>query len=920
MGIPAFLVNAGLSLGLEIVTNWLFPKPANKIADEAPQLGIGQPLYFAWGGLCFCPTNLLYALTTAQAGIDDKHSAYGTFGLVNPQNTEFLAWRVNGYIIATKSSYFPLAAPTLLGLTNAKSKSGKKGKGGGGGNSAGTYINGDGLTIYDDVGYYCQFGSIVPNSDFNTLGFGDLKYESLSWMHVRGRRNLVGMPASRHVWYLRNGALSGGSNILADGSANDPAQFLVRLNYGGNINNYFNITSPHGLRRLNAIVCFETPVHGGQQTDLVAIGNGEARIVRKNIGTPTIEYSVVGIPTANNRTPIISPYEPNQQDVTSIANPQFTATVTIGSINNVLEERQMPIAGNAPFRSFAGTVYDRDNIPCGSIGINEQLYGWNGYVFRKYADPTIGTNTTPPTYIDRFTVSLSSIVADLLATRGVDISELIFDAGFDEDIVGFTCTGEDVQAMIVSLCTAYNKFCFRQRDGRYRFMPYPDPTPTSAPNLVIDAEKLIAPPAIEILDESSQPQSVELTFRNVNKQLAEDTIVVGNGNSPYKNKTRINASLNTIEATAMGWRILRLIKNTYVKAELMVDASAQILEPGDIVDLYFYAGDPIRLMVANAEYGQDLTVKLTCVNLVGESPTNLGQIPSYITLPPVVPIPVGSSLAYINAETRTANARLVDGGNLLYTTSDSPYTIGSGDPPSNTIRTAAIGAYEGKVVSFQARNDIRYGIDAIVINNTRDGQILPNSGEIRIGRSWVSYATATIGLNNTYTITGVATGLYGSTYMIGIGDDCYVSGINPIAPVYPAVHPSAAQGSTTLLPETFVRGTADRTYGLPRVVFSVDSGILRIWYGKAGARSTDFLRTKTEGSEDFARSIWVINTANGQYIEIAYGGALMYHEQLLTAIAYDRGDVFELVENRTIGSVVYNAPPYGTWVNEATAT
>lgn len=919
--VPALLVNAGISLGLELISSWLFPKPQQKINDEFPSAETGSPLYFVWGGLAFCPATLLYALTTDQAGIDDKHSAYGVIGLVNPQNTELLALRINGYIIATKSTYFPLATPTVLGLTNSKNKSGKKGKGAAANNASrtDTYVNGGGLTIYGDVGYYCQFGSIVPNPDFNILGFGDLNYESLSWMNIRGRRNLVGLPASRVVWYIRNGNVVATGTVFADGSANDPAEFAVKLNYGGNINNYFNITSPRGVRKMNAIVCFESQTPGGQQTDLLALGNGEARIVRKNIGTPTIEYSVVGFPTANNRTPIISPFEPNQQDVTLINNPVYTATIVVGAPGDVLTNVQMPMAGTAPFRSYLGTVYDSSNTAIGTIGIGQQVYGWNGYVFRNYLAPTTGTNTTPPIAIDKDTVSLSAIFADLLATRGIGINEIIFDPGFDEPVLGFTCTAEDITGTIINLCTAFNKFCFRNREGKYRFMNYPTLAATAAPAMTIVAEDLVAPPSVEILDESSQPQSVELTFRNINKQLAEDTILVGNGNSPYRNKTRVNLSLNPISANEIGWRILRLIKNTYLKVELMVDVKAQILEPGDIIDFTFYPGVPLRLMISNAEYGQDLTVKLTCVNYVGESAIGLGQTPTFNTLPPAIPTPPAESVEYIHAETRTANARLRDGGNLLYTTSNSPYSTTSGDPPTNTIRIAAIGAYEGKVASYQGRTDIRYGIDAIVISGTRDGQVLPSSGEIRIGNSWVKYAAATIGVGGSYNLTGIMTGLYGSTYQIAVGDDCYVSANNPIAPVFPDVSPSVAQGLVAILSETFNRGLADRAYGLPRVVFSISSGVLRIWYGKAGSRSTDFLRTKTDGSEDFARSIWLLNTANSQSIEITYGGISMYHEQILTGITFSKGDVFELVENKTIGSATYSTPTYGTWVNTTTA-
>jgi hypothetical protein len=921
MAIPAIVGNLALSIGLSLVSNWLFPKATAKIADDTPQLDTGSPIYFAYGSLAFVPGHLLYALTTTQAGTDDKHSTYAHIGLANPRQTKLIALRINGYILSTQSTWFPLATPAALGLTDSKSKSGKKGKTSGTNTSSDTYTNGYGLKTYTDIDYTVQLETNVYNSHFGLLGYPEIQYEGLTWLKIAGRRNLIGLPASRNVWYVENGDLTDRGTVYAYGQYNDPVALKVNLNYGTNffITNSvdFNISAQHGVRAMNSIVCFESQTFGSYTRSLVTFGEDNGIIIREDIGNPTITYTVDGTPTAANALANRGDYEQTMLDITEITNPTVNDRVIVAGLNGELQERLLPAPATAPFRSYNGLIYDSFNNLVLTVSYGLKLYGWGISVFREFAESkTGGTNNTTPVAIATKTIALSAIILDLLSLRGIPATQVSFSNWTDTPILGFTCTAENVHDTIVNLCTCYNKFCYKARDGDYVFMDYPVVNDAIA---TIIPDDFTAEPTSEILDMSSQPQSVELTYRNTAKQLSEDTVTVGNTASQYKNKTRLNVSMSSVEASKVSWNILNLIKNTYLKIELFVDIYFQSLEPGDVIDLFYYPGEPIRLLVANVEYGQDLTVKLSCVNYVSDSSRTQGQIPNWSNLPPVSPSVPPSSIEYINAEMRSPNASLTTGGNLLYTTANAPYRSVGGSPEVSQVRVATVGLYEGTVVDITNNPvDQRYGLTAIKIANGRDGQVCPASGEMRVGNSWISYGARTIGADNSITIGGIQAGLYGSDYKISLGDECHVSGNNPIDPVYPNVFPSVSQGAIAIISDTFDRGHAERSYGLPRLTFSVSSGVLRIWFGRNGARSDFFLRTKTDGAADFNRSLWLSNTANGQSVEIVYTAGQMYHEQILTGLSYQKDDVLELVENKTIGASGYSTPTYGAWVNSCT--
>ena len=933
MALPALLVNVGLSLGLELITNWLFPPPQKKIADDQPQLEKGQPLYFCWGET-FAPAHLLYALTRSQSGTDEKHATYGAIGIANPQQTELLALRINGYIISTKSGNYPLTSPETLGLSgSAKGKGkGKKKTNRDPTLDDGTYVNQYGMTTYNDIGFTTQFGDKVYNNHFGILGYGDINYERLSWLAITGRRNVIGLPGARQVWYVIN-KNPVTTTIQINGSNNDPVIVHIVLFYNNSfiINNNVDVyfSSLHGFRGYQRITCFDGATFGSRSQSLLLIANGVEYVIKTDLQASvafsmdipttlptTTNGSDANTITGSNPLTTIGNFSRFILDISQANVNVLTNTVILGTEKGELFSYTLGSQKTAPFRSFNGVIYDSNNAYVDTVSPIMRVYGWNGRIYGNLVGDPFVPNNTPSRSITTSGINLSTIIRELVGYRQISPAKIIFKPGFEEVLHGFTCSTENVKDTILNLLTCYNKFVYRDREDNIVFCPYPS-APTAT--FIITPDLLTAEPKIEIVPQSALPECIELSYRNSAMQLSEDAMLIGNSASGgYKSSIRLNANLSSTEATKIGWNALNLIKHTYLKADIQIDKSGQVLEPGDVIDFQYFPDQTLRLLISSVEYGQDLSVKLTCVNYVGAQPLPAGILPTINVLPPISIPPLPDTHVYLNTEPQAANATLENGGSLFYTTSSSPYSTSGGIPATTTLRPSSAGTYEGILTSiFSAYGDDRQelGLIGVGILGNREGQNIANSGVIRIGKSWVSYnGVIRIG-NSGFTMAKIKTGLFGSSSKLTLGDDVYVPGNNLIAPNTPTVFPSVSQANFTSLAPTYNLGFANATYGLPHVNFSINSGVLRAYFGSSGARASKVFGVQTEGVPDFDRIIKITNTITSATITVPLPAGQRYLELAMT-INSIRGAVITLTETTSDGSV----PTYGSWINSAIAT
>lgn len=931
MALPALLTNIGISFGLQLITNWLFPPPVKKIADDVPQLEKGQPLYFCWGET-FAPTHLLYALTPSQAGTNEKHATYGALGIANPSNTKLLALRINGYIISTQSNNYPLTPPEVLGLgSSAKGKSkGKKKSNTDPTLDSGTYVNEYGMATYNDISFKTQFGEAVYNNHFNILGHPDFNYTGLSWLAITGRRNVVGLPGARQVWYVLNKNPTT-VNQLVNGSNDDPVVVHVALFYNNGFifNNVVDLyfSSLHGFRGYQKITCFEGATFGSQSQSLLLIANGTEYLVKTDL--ESITTAAIDIPntlptttngsdtnyiTGSNPPTTIGNYARYITDIAQATANVSTNNIIIGTEKGELIPYTLDTAKIAPFRSYNGAIYDSTNTVVAGLPSTLRVYGWDNKIFTDTVHNTFNPNNTPNQTITKSSIKLSSIIGDLIKYRQISGGKIIFKAGFDEDVHGFTCSTENVKDTILNLLTCYNKFVYRDRQDNIVFAPYPSVTLAV---MTIVPSQLTAEPKIDIVPQSALPECLELSYRNSAMQLSEDTMLIGNSaNGSYKSAIRLNANLSTTEATKIGWNALNLIKHTYLKAEIQLDATGQALEPGDVVDFAYLPQQTIRLLISNIEYGQNLAVKLTCVNYVGSQPLPNGIIPSVNVLPPVSIPPLPDTHAYLNAEPIAVDTTLAVGGSLLYTTSSNPYSSTGGIPASTNINPAIAGTYEGILTAIYAPyGDQSLGIDSVRLTNGRIGQVIPANGLIRIGNSWVSYKSNIKVGDSGYTIAGIQTGLYGSDPKLVLGDNCYIAGNDLISPNTPTVFPTVSQGNFTAPPPTYNLGLANATYGLPHVNFNVTAGVLKAYFSSAGGRRTAPFKPLTGGVPDFDRTIKLTNTTTNVSDTYFLPAGQRYLEAPVIFVV-NRGNNLTLVEIGSDGGV----PSYGTWINKAIAT
>lgn len=922
--LPAVLGNLAIGLAGSLISSWLTPKSQNKVPDDLPVLTKGAPFYYVWGE-CVCPMVLLCGLTPAQANTDDKHSSYTTIGLANPENTQLLALRINGYIISTKSNNYFLTPPDSLGLSSAgKGKGKSKKKGGDPLLQGGTYVNAYGLTTYNDVVYFTQFGTpSVYNSQFAALGYSELRYQGLGWLAITGRRNLIGLPAARQAIYINN-CNPTITSYTANGSNNDPIVCSVSINYSNSLvfTNTVDLSfsSLHGFRGSQKVICFEGSSPGSQSYSELLIANGTEYIIKADLtagATVTISITNSGQRiTAANPITTLGNYATRILDSSLISTPVVTNLIVVGSEKGELAKLTLTNSYTSPFRSNNGNIYDSTNTLVGTMAPTLRIYGWNEYIYTNIISNPFSPNNTAAVTFNRSSIKLSRIITDLLKVRQFDTSKIIFKSGFDEDIVGFTATSENVKESILNLLTCHNKIIARDRSDNIIFAPYPS---VNSRVMTIDASMLTAEPSIELLHQAALPECIEFTYRNRQMELSEDTLLVGNSaGGTYKTSIRLNENLSSTEAYALGWNALNLLKNTNLKATIQLDFRGQILEPLDIVDFNFLPSQTLTLLITDIEYGQDLSVKLTCVNFVGAQPAYLNRDPTVNILPPVSPPATPDSYAYLNTEPTAINETLARGGSLLYTTNTAPYSATGGIPAVTTTLATTVGSYQGVVSGiFTDYVNPLLGIVGITIDNSRSGQVIPTPGTIRLGASWVSYTSVTSRGTYGYTILGVKVGLYGSTSKIAVGDLAYASGYNLIYPNSPTVFPSVAQGGYTALAPTYNLGLANATYGLPVVSFTVTSGVLRAYFGSSGSRSTLPFLAQTGGVPDFDRYLYIQCPATSTAYSMLLPAGQRYLELALstTPITYVNGNTITIVESSSAAGLT--VPSYGSNINSA---
>jgi hypothetical protein len=890
--IGSFIVNSVASIGLSMLGNWLSPKRTDSVAENIPSVGTNQPLSMVWGST-FCNTYLFYAVPSSKAGHGDDRSSYGVLGFSNPDSTaELEAIRSNGIIVSSKTPLFNLNAPDNV-IPGANK-----------------YVNQYGLLTYNNYTYKTQFATNTVNSHFDALNQAGLQYSGLTWLKVEGaERKLFGGFNSRTVLYVKNKI---DTNTLTTFDVNNNSSVRVVSSRG--TQGWFTIqwrnydfTYPTGFFGNRVFAYFEGKGNTGRS--VIGIGGGIEFVIGLNAAiTNYVKYTVVGAVAPGNVTLPAGNYSINPLALSTASSPGTTTTAIIGIDQGQLSQVILTQAGATPLYSVNGVIKDNNDVTVYSGSASNKLYGWNGKMYYDAPndpfDPITSSNLTDQSSPSSGTTTLgttklSTILKDLLQTKNVPLSRISFVNFTDKDVKGFTCTDDNVKQIILNLCTAYGKIVDEGFGNNYIFQDYP----LGNNPIEIGLERHLSEPIIEYSDEANQPKEVEFTFRSWQEEYSEKSITVGYGSEfPNRSSQKIDIVLVVDEAKLLAWNQYFLLGHTNIAVRLHLD-SIEGIESGSVLNLINPDTNPLKLLVGNVEIGADCTFMVNCVNFV---PLNIlnsstGYLPYMISSVGVLSTPTTVDTAFRQiylAEPRELDSGYFAGA-LLYTTDSVTYSSLSTNGnlvPRNTISPSTYGfkGYLSTISSNFTANGIsyfEYGISSLQVSRDSDNNnSLPANGVIRIGQSWVSY-TGVVTTGNTNILTGVKTGLFGSTRYIRLNEAVVDLPItNKVAGVLTTVNQlllaKVSQGASTTFTyfqppslgdpngTSVAEVTAFTPYGAPASGLVVGdllsqydgNGLLKIWFTNPGAiENPDFFLFPPSSSNRIEwKDFWIRDTT-GSY-------------------------------------------------------
>jgi hypothetical protein len=889
--VESFLINSALSLGLNLLGSWISPKRTEAIREDIPALGVNQPLYMCWGST-FTPSYLLYAVPANKAGHGDDRSSYGLLLFSNPDSTsELEALRVNGIIVSSKTSLFNLNAPENVIPGASK------------------YSNSYGLTTYNNFNYEYQMPFNLANPDFAKLGQAGLQYQGLSWLRViASERKIFGGFNTRAVAYVKN-KITSSTAVTFDVNGNAPVRVISHFGRQGWFTiqwSDYTFDYPSGFYGTRVFPFFEGKNSNGY--GLIGIGGGVEYVVSTSIFEINyVKYTIVGSVSPGSAPIAPGNYSDSPLSISGLINYGTVNSVLIGRDQQEITSVSLSTPGLAPLYGENGVIKDANDIVVYNAPPGTLVWGWaNKMGNNTGSDPFNPINTSSLTTRSSpssgsltlgFT-NLSTILTDLLVSKGIEASQIQFTNFTEVEVRGFTCTDDNVKQIIINLCTAYGKivddgFSTSLVNASYIFSDYPDGTNAVS----IGLEQFINEPIIEYLEEANQPKQVEFSYRDWQNEYSERVITVGYG-SPFPNTSsqKIDLVLTQKEAKKIAWNIYFLQGHTNMACRLHVDNISGI-RSGSVLLVENPGSSPIKLIVGNIEIGADGTYLINCANFVpiydlqyslvtGNKYTDymLEDVSAVVVNPEVVDS--FRQIYMVEPVGLTSNAY-----GLLYTTDSANYSSYTDDgnlTPLNTISPGIYG-FKGYVTAVNSRYsgagyNIEYGLDSIEITReSGNNNTLPNSGLVRIDLGWFSYTNKTVLPNGNDLITGVRSGLYGSNTTIDPGSTVVELNLNNKVLGWNAstsvlTTPKTIQGvtsSSTYFVQPSVTDTTGITvgeqtsllpYGAPaaglvvgNLISSYDNGRLRIWFTNPGSiENSDFFLFPASSSLDIPyKDFWV---------------------------------------------------------------
>jgi hypothetical protein len=896
-----FLVNTALSIGFGLISSWLTPNQQNKaIPEDVPLLGVGSDLYAVWG-TSFCPGTLFYFTKPERAGHGDDKSTYGFLSITNPDATCTLeAVRINNLICGSKSPLFTNNVPKT---------------------SASDYAIDPvtNLNLHKELGIIFQGYTPVANPNFSINGYNGLQYEGLSWLGVKAaKREIYGGSNARFTLFITNRV---DQSTFVPFSVNDDSpvniETILRVNSGSSA---FTVPRPysynHGFFGVRCVQLFDT---GPKNLCFVGVGGGEEIALDFSdippVSLNSVKFKLVG--GTGTGGPSLTP---GKWPVTSIQSTNPTTSVLLAIEGSPIEEIILSSAGQPPFQSNSGVITDANNsIVHTSFSINAKVIGWGGETFYRFTGPALPANDWPVNAINteadspaltgtilKSFVYLSTIIQDLLDSKRPSI---LINESTPVLVRGFTATFDQPESTIIDLCTVYAKFIYEDGEGIYHLIDYPNGSTV----LSITTKDFFDEPNYETSPEIEQPNQIEFSYRSNNDEFSEKAVNVGYGNRSGNTTTiKTNLILNETEARQGAWTVLFLRSHTNTKLVFRTNKIAP--QPGTVISVENPKTKLLeKFLIADMEFGQDMTIQYNCVNYVSiNAVTPSGQFPVVeSTFTPYMlaasapniapPTPLVLTPSVIDAETTFNRGTDFEYG-YLRTENTSLATSGSFDGSVSSILgsfftnrsfTPSTGGIVGKVTGVEV-GPINSLEKYISINFTRqpgNNYPMPSNKRLRVGKTWLFYQAHVVETNKSITITGIRTGQYASDFDINLDDwvlelkdENFTSGltVTGISPNLTRVTQNGQSFNMLPLPAPTIVNSYDN-YKYPTVKFphgrpvsglcaaqlmsSYYGGRLRIWLSKPGnVRKEDgnggfFLNDAQDGSTTLDKD-WYIRFGN----------------------------------------------------------